>query len=44
LVRSGKYHVNFRDSNETTNYYTDNLEEAVNTAVAMARKRPSDMT
>ena len=38
-LRSGNYRVNFRDGNETTAYYTDNLEDAVNTAVAMARKR-----
>jgi hypothetical protein len=38
-VRSGDYRVNFRDGNETTAYYTDSLEEAVNTAVEMARKR-----
>ena len=38
-LRSGNYRVNFRDGNETTAYYTDNLEEAVNTAVEMARKR-----
>jgi hypothetical protein len=31
--------VNFRDGNETTAYYTDKLEDAVNTAVEMARKR-----
>ena len=31
--------MNFRDRNETTAYYTDNLEDAVNTAVEMARKR-----
>jgi hypothetical protein len=30
---SGYYRVNFRDGNETTAYYTDNLEDAVNTAV-----------
>ena len=36
-VRSGAYRVNFR-GNETTAYYTDNLEDAVNTAVEMARK------
>jgi len=29
-VRSGDYRVNFRDGNETTAYYTDNLEDAVN--------------
>jgi hypothetical protein len=38
-VRSGDYRVNFRDGNETTAYYTDNLEDAVNTAVEMAHKR-----
>jgi hypothetical protein len=32
-VRSGDYRVNFRDGNETTAYYTDSLEEAVNAAV-----------
>jgi hypothetical protein len=31
--------VNFRDGNETTAYYTDALEDAVNTAVEMARTR-----
>jgi len=36
---SGDYRVNFRDGNETTAYYTDNLKDAVNTAVEMARKR-----
>jgi hypothetical protein len=38
-VRSGEYRVNFRDGNETTAYYTDSLENAVKTAVEMARKR-----
>ena len=38
-LRSSNYRVNFRDGNETTAYYTDNLEDAVNAAVAMARKR-----
>jgi hypothetical protein len=38
-VRSGDYRVNFRDGNQTTPYYTDNLEDAVNTAVEMARER-----
>ena len=38
-LRSDNYRVNFRDGNETTAYYTDNLEDAVNTAVEMARKR-----
>jgi hypothetical protein len=38
-VRSGKYRVNFRDGNETTAHYTDNLEDAVKIAIEMARKR-----
>ena len=38
-VRSGEYRVNFRDGNETSAYCTDNLEDAVNTAVEMARRR-----
>jgi hypothetical protein len=38
-VRSGEYRVNFRDGNKTTAYYTDSLEDAVNTAVEMVRKR-----
>ena len=38
-VRSGDYRVNFRDGDETTAHYTDNLEDAINTAVEMARKR-----
>jgi hypothetical protein len=38
-VRSGDYRVNFRDRNETTAYYTDSLEDAVKTAVEMARIR-----
>jgi hypothetical protein len=38
-VCSGDYRVNFRDGNETTAYYTDDLEDAVNTAVEMVRKR-----
>jgi hypothetical protein len=36
---SGDYRVNFRDGNETTAYYTDSLEDAINTAVGMARRR-----
>ena len=31
--------MNFRDRHETTAYYTDNLEDAVNTAVEMTRER-----
>ena len=38
-VRSGAYRVNFRDGNETTAYYEDNLDDAVKTAVEMARSR-----
>jgi hypothetical protein len=38
-VRCGAYRVNFRDGNETTAYYTDNLEDAINAAVEMARNR-----
>jgi hypothetical protein len=38
-VRSGDYRVNLRDGNETTAYYTDDLEDAVSAAVEMARKR-----
>ena len=29
-VRSGDYRVNFRDGDETTAHYTDNLEDAIN--------------
>jgi hypothetical protein len=39
MVCSGDYRVNFRDGNETTAYYTDKLEDAVNTAVEMVRLR-----
>jgi hypothetical protein len=38
-LRSGDYRVNFRDGNETTAYYTNNLEVAVNTGAEMIRKR-----
>jgi hypothetical protein len=38
-ARSGAYRVNFRDGSETTAYYTNNLEEVVNTAIEMARTR-----
>jgi hypothetical protein len=30
--------VNFRDGNETTAYYTDHLEDAINTAVEMVKQ------
>jgi|EndMetStandDraft_2_1072991.scaffolds.fasta_scaffold169592_1 hypothetical protein len=38
-VRSGDYRVSFREGNETPACYSDNLEDAVNAAVEMARKR-----
>jgi hypothetical protein len=38
-VRSGDYRVNFRDGTKTTAYYTKSLEDAVNTASEMTRKR-----
>src|SRR5215510_6568712 len=38
-LRSGNYRVNFRDGNETTAYYTDNFEDAVNSAIEMTRRR-----
>ena len=38
-ARSGDYRMNFRDPNQTTAYYTNNLEAAVSTALEMARKR-----
>jgi hypothetical protein len=38
-VRSGAYRVNFPDRNETATYYTNDLEDAVNTAVELARTR-----
>jgi hypothetical protein len=38
-VRSGNYRVNSLDGNKMTAHYTDNLEDAVNTAVEMTRKR-----
>ena len=38
-VRSGDYRVNFPDADDNTAYYTDNLEDAINAAVEMARKR-----
>jgi hypothetical protein len=40
-LRSGNYRVNFRDGNETTAYYTGDLEDAVKPVVEMARKRES---
>jgi hypothetical protein len=39
VLRSGNYRVNFRNGNETTAYYTGNLEDAVKTAIEMARRR-----
>jgi hypothetical protein len=43
-VRSGDYRVNFRDGSESTAYYTDNLEDAVNVALEMARNRELSAT
>jgi len=37
-VRSGDYRVNFPNADDSAAYYTDNLEDAVNAAVEMARK------
>ncbi|HKF12433.1 MAG TPA: hypothetical protein VKB89_27600 [Xanthobacteraceae bacterium] len=42
-MRSGDYRVNFRDGNETTAYYTPSLEDAIRTAVEMARKRALEL-
>jgi hypothetical protein len=42
-VHSGDYRMNFRDGNETTAYYRDNLEDAVKTAVEMACKRALEL-
>ena len=38
------YRVNFPDADDSAAYYTDNLEDAINAAVEMARKRalPAD--
>ena len=38
-VRSGDYRLTFQDLSETAAYYTDDLEDAVKTAVEMARQR-----
>ena len=38
-VRSGDYCVKFPAGNNSMAYYTDNLEDAVNVAVAVVRKR-----
>jgi hypothetical protein len=38
-ARSGHYRVNFRDGDESTACYAVDLEDALNAAVAMARKR-----
>ena len=42
-VRSGDYRVNFPNENEATAYYTDSLEDAVDTAVEMVRKREREL-
>ena len=38
-VRSGDYRLDFPDADDSTAYYTDNLEDAITAAVEMARKR-----
>jgi len=38
-MRSGAYRVNFRDGNEATAQYRERLEDAVHTAIEMARAR-----
>jgi hypothetical protein len=38
-LRSGGYRVNFRDGNEATAQYPQNLEDAVHAAIEMARRR-----
>ena len=38
-LRSGRYRVNFRDGTEGTAHYTDSLENAVEAAIEMAKKR-----
>ena len=40
-VRSGDYRVNFPDADDSTAYYTDNLEDAINAAVEMAQSHMS---
>ena len=43
-LRSGNYRVNLPRWKRDHRHYTDNLEDAVNTAVEMARKRASVVT
>jgi hypothetical protein len=38
-METGEYRVNFKGRRETTAYYTPDLEDAVNTARAMAKWR-----
>jgi hypothetical protein len=40
-VRSGKYRVNFRDGDETTAHYTDNLEDLPESLGAIHTSRQS---
>jgi hypothetical protein len=35
----GEYRVNFKDGREDTAYYTNDLQDAISTALAMARER-----
>ena len=42
-VRSGDYRVNLPGGDDTTAYYTNDLEDAVRTAVEMARQQPLNL-
>ena len=42
-VRSGDYRVNLPGGDDSTAYYTGDLEDAVRTAVEMARQRPLNL-
>jgi len=37
--RDGEYRVNFRGESESTAYYTNDIQDAVNTGVAMWARR-----
>lgn len=40
---AGEYRVNFKGGQESTAYYTDDIDDAVNTGVVMSRTRPSSL-
>ena len=42
-VRSGDYRVNLPGGDEATAYYTGDLEDAVRTAVELARQQPLNL-